>query len=186
MRISCADGTTMNSTALKPRQRGRCRSAQVRAATVLVALALLVACGPSEDTPYLEFAGGGFIFNYRVGEAFYGFVVKTRRRLPDGSVIEARFENPAGGLPYIVRQNTSSGRRDYSFRTPALHGVMKDRDYKVTVLLRRSTSGPVIAQYSRSFRSSLSQAVIPSSKPGTQHCLPSKAAGRYADCIRGR
>ncbi len=55
---------------------------------------LLAACGEDANAPYLSFAGGGFIFNYRNAEAFYGFVAKPLRTLPEGGVIEAQFEVP--------------------------------------------------------------------------------------------
>jgi hypothetical protein len=146
---------------------------------------LLIGCGDSEDTPYLEFLGGGFVFNYRVGEAYYGFVVKARRRLPSGSVVEAEFENPSGGKPFIRKQAADFGRSEYAFRSPALHGVKKDRPYRVTVRLRKSDAGSVIAAYSRSFRSSLSQAALPVVRPGSEGCGPN-GKRETASCVSGR
>ena len=54
----------------------------IRTAFVLAVLLVLGGCGGSDDTPYLKILGGGFIFNYRIGEAYYGLVVKAERRLP--------------------------------------------------------------------------------------------------------
>jgi hypothetical protein len=154
-------------------------------AIVLAALMMLGACGGSDDTPYLDFLGGGFVFNYRIGDAYYGFVVKAQRRLPPGSVIEAEFENPSGGKPFILRQEADFGRTDYTFRTPPLHGIKKDRPYRVTVRLRKSATGPVIAQYSHSYRSSLSQADLPRVEPGGQGCGPG-GQRETASCVTGR
>ena len=70
-----------------------------------VALALAItlsACGEDASSPYLDFAGGGFIFNYRNAEAFYGFVAKPLRRLPEGAVIEARFDMPGNAAPFVA------------------------------------------------------------------------------------
>ena len=46
-------------------------------ALALVTVLALAACGEDVSSPYLEFAGGGFIFNYRNAEAFYGFVANA-------------------------------------------------------------------------------------------------------------
>ncbi len=61
----------------------------------LAAALFLTACGEDPNAPYLNFAGGGFVFNYRNAEAFYGFVAKPVRTLPEGGSIEAQFEVPA-------------------------------------------------------------------------------------------
>ena len=68
-------------------------------------LLALMGCKEDPNAPYLEFAGGGFIFNYRNAEAFYGFVAKPLRSLPEGSVIEAQFEVPNSATPYVITQN---------------------------------------------------------------------------------
>lgn len=47
--------------------------------TALWAYAVLLA-GCSEDEaekPYVEFAGGGFVFNYNIAEAYCGFVARA-------------------------------------------------------------------------------------------------------------
>lgn len=57
-------------------------------------LALLFAIGwltreSPTDKPYLRILGGGFIFNYRVAEVFYGFTAVVLRPLPTGTIVEA-------------------------------------------------------------------------------------------------
>ena len=125
---------------------------------------LLAACG-AEEGPYLEFLGGGFVFNYRLAEADYGFVVKRLRRLPEGTVIEARLENPAGGEPFVIRETASWDRLEYVFRSPPLRGVRAGRDYRVEVRLLDPASGKEIAAYARTFRSDVDQAVLPERAP---------------------
>ena len=59
-----------------------------------VLLAVLFAAGwltrddPARK-PYLQIVGGGFIFNYRVADVFYGFTAVVQRPLPTGSIVEA-------------------------------------------------------------------------------------------------
>ena len=129
---------------------------------LLVALAASLALAGCEDAtaPYVAFDGGGFIFNYRIAEAFYGVNLKPMRRLPAGGMIEVEFENPAGGAPFLVRETTDAARLVYSMRTPPVQGVAADRDYKVAVRVR-DASGAVLATYATVVRSTLDQSVLP-------------------------
>jgi len=134
-----------------------------RIAVVIAALAAiaLVSCDDDgDDRPYIAFAGGGFIFNYNIAEAFYGFVAVPERAIPAGTVLEARFENPAGGDPLVVTQTARDGMIQYSFRTPAVTGVKADRDYIVELRLR-TPDGALLASYTKSFRSDIGQDMLP-------------------------
>jgi len=125
-------------------------------------LVLFILIGCDEGTaPHLSFAGGGFVVNYRIGEMYYGFVAKPERRLPEGSVIEARFENPAGGPDIVVDTPIRSGQLQYMFRTPALKGVKKDKDYRVEMRLLDKPQGTVLSSSSRTFHSTVDQSEIP-------------------------
>ncbi len=130
-------------------------------AAALVA-GLAAACDDApEDKPYIEFAGGGFIFNYRIAEAYYGFVARVVRELPESTVLEARLENPSGGAPFIVRRLFHKTQITYTFESPPLEGVEADRDYGVELRLLDPDEHRLIARYSRSFRSELGQEVLP-------------------------
>lgn len=134
----------------------------IKALTVALAVLLMAGCDDEPgDKPYLEFAGGGFIFNYRLATADYGFVARVVRDIPAGSIIEAQFENPSGGEPIVIRQSAEARRRNYVFRTPPLQGVKADQDYHVELRLLDPTGQQVIASYSRSFRSDIGQDVLP-------------------------
>lgn len=134
----------------------------MRQFALLVAVLLALAgCKDDPNAPYLEFAGGGFIFNYRNAEAFYGFVAKPVRALPEGSVIEAQFEMPNSTIPFVVTQDVKPGMLQFSFRTPDLRGVEKGHPYKAVMRLLASPSGPEIARYERSFHTDVEQASLP-------------------------
>ena len=132
----------------------------------IIFVATLGGCnsGESEDKPYLVFAGGGFVFNYRLATADYGFVARVMRTIPAGSIIEAEFENPAGGDPIVLKQSTTAGRSSYVFRTPALQGVRANRDYQV-VLRLLDPEHEEFASYRKGFRSSVDQSVLPETPP---------------------
>ena len=130
-------------------------------AVVLALAAFVAACDEPSEKPYLTFAGGGFVFNYQVGEAYYGVVAKAGKKLPPGAVVEAHFENPAGGPAFVVTRSTASGRIDYAFRSPPLIGVKANRPYAVELRIVDRQSREVLARYQRSFQSSLDQSVLP-------------------------
>ena len=130
------------------------------AAALLAGLAAACDDAP-KDKPYIEFAGGGFIFNYRIAEAYYGFVARVVRELPEGAVLEAELENPSGGAPFIVRRVFSKTQITYTFESPPLEGVEADRDYGVELRLLDPGDQRLIAAYSRTFRSELGQETLP-------------------------
>jgi hypothetical protein len=132
-----------------------------------VALTLwLAACGGDDPArPYVEFLGGGFIFNYRLAEADYGFVVKPLRTIPPGTALEALFEDPAGGPPLRVRQTARSGMLQYSFRSPPVTGVVAGRPYRVELRLLDAATGAELARYERSFTADVGQEVLPATPP---------------------
>ncbi|MDJ0942578.1 MAG: hypothetical protein QNJ30_03900 [Kiloniellales bacterium] len=123
---------------------------------------LLAGCGEDQG-PQVEFVGGGFILNYRQAEMTYGFVARIKGEPPEGSVLEAVFEDPAGGPPIVIRQKVLPTRRSYTFETRPVEAVRKDRDYQVELrLLAPVESGErVIAQESRSYRSQLDAEILP-------------------------
>lgn len=134
----------------------------IRCRTLLLA-AVLAACGADQDSdkPYLKFLGGGFIFNYRLAQADYGFVAGVKRPLPSGAILEAEFEDPGGGTPIIVRHSTKWGRTSYTFRTPPVRGVKAKRDYHVELRVVDPNSNQVIARYTKTYRSDVDQDILP-------------------------
>jgi hypothetical protein len=132
-------------------------------ASLLLALAvgaIMAACDDASK-PYVEIEGGGFIFNYRMAEAFYGVSLRPMRRLEVGTVLEAEFENPAGGKSYVVRETVDAARLSYMLRTPGLSGIEKDRPYRVEVRVRAPGDGRLLAKYERTFKSDLDQSMLP-------------------------
>ena len=129
----------------------------------LLLSAAIVALAACEDGggPAASFAGGGFVFNYRIGEAFYGVVISTKGKLPDGAVIQAQFENPAGGPAIVVKEIFRQGQRKYMLRTPALKGIKKDVPYRIVVEIHDKSGAPVIEPLEKTVKSDIDQATIP-------------------------
>jgi len=139
----------------------------VRAGVVAILCAALIAgCDDKPETgPYFEFVGGGFIFNIRSAEAYYGFVAKIVRDVPDGTHIEAEFENPSGDAPFVFEALSAKTQRSYRFETPPLAGIRADRDYWVELRLLDAADGHVIARQRKAFQSSLDHDVLPKTPP---------------------
>jgi hypothetical protein len=130
------------------------------AIVALLALALL-GCEEDSTKPYLEFSGGGFIFNYRNADAFYGFVATPLRSLPEGSVIEVQFEVPGSATPYVLNEKSVPGMMQYSFKTEQLSGIEKGHPYKVIMRLLSGPGGNELARYEKNFHTDVEQASLP-------------------------
>jgi hypothetical protein len=125
----------------------------------LSAVLLLSGCDDASKPP-LAIAGGGFIFNYRIAEVFYGVSLKPQRRIAAGAVLEGEFENPAGGPNLIVQETLGAEPRlIYALQTPPVKGVKAGKPYKVEVRLLEA--GRVTARLERTFTSDLDQDMIP-------------------------
>lgn len=148
-------------------RRGRPRMSRVVAAlaaaiAVALALAYVLANRPPPDAkPYLTFLGGGFIFNYRIAEVTYGFTAEVTRPLPVGTIIEAAFEDPAGGEPLLVQARVGTERLRYSLTSPPVEGVEAGRSYHVAVRLIARDGGEILARYERDYVSQIGQEVMP-------------------------
>ena len=135
--------------------------------TAGVLLAVLFAIGwmtreDPADKPYLRIVGGGFIFNYRVADAFYGFTAIVQRPLPTGSIVEASFEDPAGGAPHVVRQRIGGPEMTrFAMRSPPVRGVEASRPYQVAIRILDREERHVLWTHRADFRSQLSDAVMP-------------------------
>ena len=131
----------------------------------MLAVTLIGCTNGDTGKPYLEFAGGGFIYNYRLATADYGFVVRRVKKIPAGTIIEAEFENPSGGPPIVIRQVARSTRLSYKFETPPVTGIKANTDYRVEVRLVDPGDKRVFARYSRSFHADVDQDILPDKPP---------------------
>jgi len=129
-------------------------------ALVLIGIGLYGRENPA-DKPYLVVAGGGFIFNYRVAEAFYGFTVNVQKPLEVGSIIQAQFEDPAGGPPFVEETRVNARTTHYSLRSPGVHNVNKGQPYEVVISLYDYTGKNLIERQTREFKSSLDSKIVP-------------------------
>jgi hypothetical protein len=129
-------------------------------ALMLFAIGWLSREDPSKK-PYLEILGGGFIFNYRVPEVYYGFTAMVEKPLAVGSIVEVTFENPAGGDPLVVSQRVNARTPRYAFRSPPVHGVVAQKPYHVTIRIYDRQRKELIWTMERDYKSVISDKVMP-------------------------
>lgn len=127
--------------------------------------AALTACGGEESGPWLAFNGGGFVVNYSAGQyksgaagAYYGCNVKPLRHLPAGTVIEARFEDPAGGPPLVDSKVVDTQLVSYALRSPYVTGLVANHPYMVEVRVLEAGSHKLLGSYTHSYVSSVDDA----------------------------
>ena len=111
--------------------------------------------------PYLIITGGGFVYNYRVADVFYGFSAVVAKPVSSGSLIVAEFEDPSGG-PALVSETRTNGRTSvYGVRSPSLTNVKAGQPYKVSIQLLDQTRTEVLFSSERSYVSSLDSSINP-------------------------
>lgn len=113
-----------------------------------------------DDMPYLRIVGGGFVFNYRVSEVFYGFTALVVRPLATGSIIEASFEDPQGGAQHVVRQRVGTETDRYALRSPGLRGIKAGQSYRVIVRVLDRQGQTELWQETLHFKSQISDDMI--------------------------
>ena len=136
-------------------------------AAVLTLMAVLFALGwltrqDVGDLPYLRIIGGGFIYNYRVSDVYYGFTAVVLKPIPTGSIVEAAFENPGGGAPLVVHQRMGGAEMTrFAMRSPPLRGVRAGRPYHVTIRLLDRETEQVLWTLEKSFASQIDDDIVP-------------------------
>jgi hypothetical protein len=126
----------------------------------LVVLLALPGCADSEAPPFVEFAGGGFVFNYRTANHFYGFVVKQIKPLPAGSKLRVTFEIP-GGKEEVQEIATIPGRLQYKFQTGDLDGIEAGHQYRAILTLLDGKTGRELDRLEKTFATEVDQSKLP-------------------------
>jgi hypothetical protein len=113
------------------------------------------------DTPLLGILGGGFMYNYRIGEVTYGFTAVVQKPLPYGSIIEATFEDPAGKSPHVVRTRVAADSNRYALRSPPVRGVEAGTPYNVSIRVYNRQETELLWSRDLDMRSQISDEVVP-------------------------
>ena len=114
-----------------------------------------------ENADFAEITGGGFIYNYRIADIRAGITVGLVKPLPLGTLLIAEFEDPAGGTVDIEKA-VSHAKRNYSFETPSLTGVLPDRGYAVHLTVKDPETGETIETHEKQLKTSAAPKAMPS------------------------
>ncbi len=115
-----------------------------------------------DEVPYLRILGGGFIFNYRVSDVYYGFTALVQRPLPTGTLVEAEFDDPAGGSPLVVRQRMGGpGMERFSMRSPPVRGVEAGKPYHVEIRIIDREERRLLWSHGMDFSSQIGDEAVP-------------------------
>lgn len=129
-------------------------------AALLFGLGWMTRENPS-DKPYLSILGGGFVISYPVTDVYYGFAAKVEKPVAIGSIIEAEFEDPAGGPPMVLSVRTNARTTRYSLRSPSVRGVEAGRPYRVVIRLYDFRHERLIEAHERTFSSRIADRLLP-------------------------
>ncbi|MDF1608107.1 hypothetical protein PZ897_07970 [Hoeflea sp. YIM 152468] len=127
---------------------------------VLLAIGLAFRDDPAEKPP-IAIAGGGFIYNYREADVFYGFTAQVLKPLPIGCWLIAEFEDPGGGPALVVETRLHARSSRYGVRSPSLRGVKAGKPYRVSVRLYDYTRTDLIWSGQKVFASLIDDTVVP-------------------------
>lgn len=128
---------------------------------ILLPLALaLAACQRETGGDPLKLTGKMFVFNYRLAYATYLVTLEQMAPLPDGTVVKAEFENPAGGAPLALERRIFPNLPKVVLESPDVTCVRKARPYKVTIAVVGPDGGR-LQSIETQVTSSADQSILP-------------------------
>jgi hypothetical protein len=128
---------------------------------IALPLALLLAACQRETGPDpLKLTGKMFVFNYRLAYATYLVTLEQTEPLPEGSIVKAEFENPAGGTPLTLERKTFPNLTRVVLESPDITCVKKNQPYTVTIAVI-GPDGDRLQSLETQVTSSADQSILP-------------------------
>lgn len=127
---------------------------------ILLPLLLLAACQREAGTDPLKLTGKMFVFNYRLAYATYMVTLDRTAPVPEGSVVRAEFENPAGGAPLTLERKLFANLTRVALESPDISCVKKGVPYKVAIQVV-GPDGAVLQSLETQVISSADQSILP-------------------------
>ncbi|KQV43378.1 MULTISPECIES: hypothetical protein [unclassified Rhizobium] len=127
---------------------------------MLLGLLALSACQRETSDEPLQLSGKIFVFNYRLAYATYMVTLNKKEPVPEGSVVVATFENPAGGEPLLLERKVFTKQEKIVLESPDVTCVRKQKPYAVTIELK-GPDGDLLQTVKTTVTSTLDQDVLP-------------------------
>jgi len=122
--------------------------------------ATLTGCQRETGPDPLELTGKMFVFNYRLAYATYTITLKKTEPVPDGSVVVATFEDPAGREPLTLTRKLFPKLDKVVLESPDITCVKKERPYAVTIEVK-GPDGATLQRLETTVTSNVDQSVMP-------------------------
>ena len=128
--------------------------------SLLLTLLSATGCREIPNDAYVELTGKIFVFNYRVATATYVVTLGKLRPLPEGAIVETRFDDPRGGAPLIVMEKIWPKLEKIAIESPPVYCIVKGRPYSFTIVIK-DAAGTELQKLEGGVTSSLDQTVLP-------------------------
>lgn len=126
---------------------------------ILGALLLVIGCQRKAED-YITVNGKVFIFNIRLARAFYMLTLNRLPATPDGVVVVAEFEDPAGGPPLVKEQKVFPKMTRIDLQSPDVDCVTTGRPYRIHIVVR-SPEGETLQTIDTTLTSTLDSTMLP-------------------------
>ncbi len=127
---------------------------------LLPLLLSLAACQRETGPDPLKLTGKMFVFNYRLAYATYMVTLDRTEPVPEGSVVRAEFENPAGGAPLTLERKLFANLTRVALESPDISCVKKGVPYKVAIRVV-GPDGAVLQSVETRVTSNVDQSILP-------------------------
>ncbi|WFU48588.1 lipoprotein [Sinorhizobium terangae] len=128
--------------------------------SALFAAAVLAGCQRETGPDPLKLTGKMFVFNYRLAYAAYMITLNKTEPVPDGSVVVARFENPAGGEALTLERKLFPKLDKVVLESPDIICVKKEKPYAVTIEVK-GPDGATLQKLETTVVSDVDQDIMP-------------------------
>lgn len=127
---------------------------------ILLLAPLLAACQRETGPDPLKLTGKMFVFNYRLAYATYMVTLEQTEPLPEGSIVKAEFENPAGGAALTLERKIFPNLARVVLESPDVTCVKRNQPYKVAISLL-GPDGDTLQVLETQVTSNLDQSILP-------------------------
>lgn len=126
----------------------------------MTATLLMAGCQRETGPDPLKLTGKMFVFNYRLAYATYMITLSKLEPVPEGSIVVATFENPAGGEPLTLTRKLFAKLEKVVLESPDISCVKKERPYAVTIEVK-GPAGQALQTIETTVTSDIDQDMMP-------------------------